>query len=140
MREIILKDRVIVHASTSRFRWISQVVTSYQVECYACSFVIEDREVREDLVPDDSQAAACRMEVVGVPCQGPFAVMDVRAVPSWEVVSREGVDLEEASWVGKTAAPGARRLARSMTCHLPQSSHRKEIGRNRDNGNIQHGT
>lgn len=101
--------------------------------------MVEDQEVLEGLVPDDFQAAACRMEVVGVPCQGPFAVTDVRAVPSWEVVSREGVDLEGASWAGKTAAPGARRLARSMTCRPPQSSHRKEIGRSRDNGSIQHG-
>lgn len=102
--------------------------------------MVEGREVHEDLVPDDFQAAACRMEVVGVPCQGPFAVTGARVVPSWEVVSREGIDLEGVSWAGKTVALGARRLVRSMICRLPQSSHQKEIGRSRDNGSIQHGT
>lgn len=103
--------------------------------------MVEVLVVREALERAGFQEAAYRTEAVEVPCQDPFAVPDGQGDPSWEVVDRVALGLEVASLgEGKTAALGARHLARSTTCPPPQSSHRRGTGHNRDTGNNQHGT
>ena len=59
--------------------------------------MVEDREAQEGPEPVGFQAAACRMEVVGVPYRGPFAVPGGQGDPSWEVENLTAIDPEVLS-------------------------------------------
>ena len=75
----------------------NQVVTSCQVACCACSFVVEDQKVQGDRVQGGSRGAACHTEVVEVPYLAPSAGLDGPEDPSWEVVSRTVIAPEAPS-------------------------------------------